>query len=236
MRKTSEADLAINAQGLEYRYTHRQSPVLSISKWQVNAGERLFLQGASGSGKSTLLHLLCGLLLGKGALSVAGANFSALSASKRDKFRARHIGVVFQQFNLIPYLSMLDNVVLAASLAGDAYSASTLRAEGLLEQVGLAQNLWRQPAKGLSIGQQQRVAIARALINKPEILLLDEPTSALDQNNRERFMDVLHNHLKSYGTTTILVSHDQSVAHYFDRIVALSTLSSRPLVDVKNAH
>lgn len=237
MQKTSYTDLAIAAHDLEFHYSNASSAVLSIPKWHVATGERLFLQGASGTGKSTLLQLLCGLRVGTGELLVAGANFNTLSVSKRDAFRARHVGVVFQQFNLIPYLSMLDNVVLSASLAGGTYSVSTRRAKELLDKVGLSQDLWRQPADTLSIGQQQRVAIARALINTPKVLLLDEPTSALDEDNQIRFMEVLLHHLQAHVTTTIFVSHDARLAKHFDRTVALADLSSNDAREGKdNAH
>ena len=239
----AHTDLAIEIQDLVFRYPKAQAPMLSIPHWQVKAGERLFLQGASGVGKSTLLQLLCGLHVGnvgKGKLSIAGVNLAELSAAKRDAFRALHIGMVFQQFNLIPYLSILDNVVLAASLAGGAYAASVLRAQNLLDEVGLPANMWQQPAATLSIGQQQRVAIVRALINNPQLLLLDEPTSALDDDNQARFMTVLQNYLetkttdmKTQATTVIFVSHDIRLAKHFDRSVALTDLSAKPLSELE---
>ena len=236
IKKEPQGNLAIEAHSLEYRYPNTQAPALQVPTWEVTRGEQLFLQGHSGSGKSTLLQLLCGLRIGTGALCVAGCALNKLSSSKRDNFRARNIGVVFQQFNLIPYLSMLDNVVLAATLAGGAYAASAVKAKTLLESVGLPQRLWRQPAETLSIGQQQRVAIARALINSPQILLLDEPTSALDDGNQTLFMDLLLNHLKKHDTTTIFVSHDIRLARHFDRTVALSSLLQKPLASKDNAH
>jgi putative ABC transport system ATP-binding protein len=217
--------LAIEAHSFEFRYSRAQPPVVCLPEWRVAAGEQLFLRGASGTGKSTLLQLLCGLRVGTGKLSIAGTNLSELSSAKRDSFRARHIGVVFQQFNLIPYLSMLENVVVAASLAGRAYAASAERAKFLLEEVGLSETLWRQQADTLSIGQQQRVAIARALINIPQLLLLDEPTSALDEANQARFMAVLTNHLETHPTTVVFVSHDLRLAKYFERSVTLAELS-----------
>lgn len=223
----TNSQLAICAKALTFRYSGAFDPVISIPDWQVAVGERVFLQGASGSGKSTLLQLLCGLQIGKGKLSVAETELSQLSTAKRDRFRAQNIGMVFQQFNLIPYLSSLDNVVLAASLAGRAGAASTELARSLLNDTGLELKLWKHRADILSIGQQQRVAIARALINSPQILLFDEPTSALDDVNRNLFMQVLTQHLGAHtDTTAIFVSHDTRLASYFDKSIALSDLST----------
>jgi putative ABC transport system ATP-binding protein len=219
--------MAICAKALAFRYSSARASVFSLANWQVEAGERLFLHGASGSGKSTLLQLLCGLHAGEGVVKIGGVDLAQLSATKRDRFRARHIGVVFQQFNLIPYLSTLDNVILATSLAGKPYTASRLLAQSLLTEVGMTQQLWQQPAGTLSIGQQQRVAIARALVNTPDLLLLDEPTSALDEANRIQFMNVLSKHLDTHPKTTVIfVSHDTRLASYFDRSIALSDISS----------
>lgn len=221
----AQKTLAIDAQALQYRYPKAAEAVLDIPTWQVAAGEHIFLHGGSGTGKSTLLQLLCGLRVGTGQLNVVGAHFNQLTSSQRDHFRARHIGVVFQQFNLIPYLSMIDNVVLGAALGGGGYKASIKQAKGLLNAVGLPQKLWTQAAGELSIGQQQRVAIARALINAPKLLLLDEPTSALDEDNQQRFMTTLFDYLNATPTTTIFVSHDKRLAQPFDRVVALAELS-----------
>lgn len=226
----SHIPLAINAHDLSFRYVRSQASVINIPDWQVPVGEKLFLQGASGSGKSTLLQLLCGLRLGNGTLSIAGSEMSQLSQAKRDRFRAKHIGMVFQQFNLVPYLSSLDNVLLAATLAGRANRDTRALAESLLNDVGIHTKIWKQPASTLSIGQQQRVAIARALINSPPILLFDEPTSALDEANRHRFMQFLGQYLETHkDTTAIFVSHDAALTSYFDRSVTLSDLSSSAL-------
>lgn len=202
--------------------------VLNIPQWQVARGEQLFLHGPSGSGKSTLLQLLCGLRTGNGALKIAGTALNELPMAQRDHFRAQNIGMVFQQFNLIPYLSTLDNITLAAHLAntGLTTSAAQQRAIHLLAQIGLAQPVWKQPANTLSIGQQQRVAIARALINCPRLLLLDEPTSALDEANQTLFINALFHHLEQHPSTTVIfVSHNKQLASHFKRSVCLSELS-----------
>lgn len=226
MQKNSHAQFAIEASNLKYQYPGSNQPTLTIPNWQVKTGERLFLYGASGSGKSTLLQLLCGLRIGNGQLNVAGTDLATLSVAKRNRFRAENIGVVFQQFNLIPYLSMLDNLLLAASLNKGSDNAKLSKAEALLNDVGLDSALWKQPANTLSIGQQQRVAIARALINEPQILLLDEPTSALDEDNQSRFMEVLQNYIDHHSTTTVFVSHDSRLADHFDHSVSLHGLNT----------
>ncbi|MDZ7924361.1 MAG: ATP-binding cassette domain-containing protein [Marinagarivorans sp.] len=219
--------LAICANALSFTYSNSLDPIVQIPKWQVVVGERVFLQGASGMGKSTLLQLLCGLRIGSGKLSVEGVELAQLSAAKRDRFRAQNIGVVFQQFNLIPYLSSLDNILLAASLAGRANAQTKALAQSLLSDTGLAPKLWQQRADTLSIGQQQRIAIARALINSPSLLLFDEPTSALDEVNRNLFMQMLSTYIEGHkNTTVIFVSHDTRLASYFDSSIALSELSS----------
>jgi len=199
---------AIEVSSLIYRYPKAEVDTLHIQKWRVLPGEHIFLQGASGSGKSTLLQLLCGLRVGSGLLCLAGTKIGELKQAKRDRFRARHIGMVFQQFNLIPYLSAVDN----------------------LDQVGLQKPIWKQTANSLSIGQQQRVAIARALINSPNLLLLDEPTSALDEANQTLFMRALLQHLDLNPTTTVIfVSHDTSLSSHFKRLINLSDISTRAL-------
>lgn len=218
---------AIYAKALKFAYSNNLEPAIDIPDWKVAVGERIFLQGASGMGKSTLLKLLCGLHTGAGKLNVAGVELAALSTAKRDNFRAQNIGMVFQQFNLIPYLSSLDNVLLASSLVCGGGNPPKELARSLLNDTGLEPKFWQQSANTLSIGQQQRVAIARALINSPPILLFDEPTSALDDVNSNRFMRVLSRHLEEHADTTVIfVSHDTRLAPYFDHLITLSELSN----------
>lgn len=223
----SPASIAINANNLRFYYDRTQAPTVHIAHWQVAQGAQVFLHGESGTGKSTLLQLLSGLRTGEGLLHIAGTPISQLSQAKRDRFRAQNIGMVFQQFNLIPYLSGLDNVRLAAALAGNKSAHYTALAQSLLSDTGLQPATWQQPAHQLSIGQQQRVAIARALINSPPLLLFDEPTSALDETNQTLFMQVLAQHIQHHPkTTTVFVSHDQRLAAHFNYTVALSELST----------
>lgn len=214
---------AIALKNLSFAYGSKT--LLQISDWQVPQGARIFLRGASGTGKSTLLNLLCGLLRpSSGSLSVLGQELTRMSGHARDRFRARHMGVVFQQFNLIPWLSVRDNVRLAAYFAGSQKNLEQHLIE-LGAQLNLTPALLEQKAATLSVGQQQRVAVMRALINRPEILLVDEPTSALDQDNRDAFIQLLLNTVNACGATLLFVSHDHTLAAHFPTQVQLSELN-----------
>jgi putative ABC transport system ATP-binding protein len=217
---------AIKLHNLNYTFQGSSLPVLSIPAWQVARNERVFLQGESGSGKSTLLGLLAGLQLPTlGEVEILGARMSALAAGKRDRFRAKHLGVVFQQFNLIPYLSALENVLLAAQFGTLDRRGARQRAIELLESVNLPSSLHDRKAAALSIGQQQRVAIVRALINEPSLLLVDEPTSALDHNNRDAFLALLFDMLADMDCAMVFVSHDPTIGRLFDKHVRLAELN-----------
>lgn len=219
---------AVQITGLSFSYkqTRQAPPVLQIPNWQVRRGERVFLLGASGSGKSTLLNLLTGILKpNAGQIQVLGRPLNQLSARQRDKFRARHIGFVMQQFNLVPYLSVLDNIVLAQHFANCTGAQTRERIETLLTQMHISVDLLQRPAQQLSVGQQQRVAIARALINQPELLIVDEPTSALDADAAEVFMEHLLRLCTQLQSTLIFVSHDRGYAHFFDRTQDLTELN-----------
>ena len=190
----------------------------------MHSGERIFLHGPSGTGKSTLLNLLAGILLpSSGSIDILGERLNTLSARQRDKWRARHIGVVFQQFNLVPYLNAVDNIQLAAHFGGSLNAED--RAKDLLLAFGINSDHHSNTASQLSLGQQQRVAIARALINQPELLIVDEPTSALDTQNRDAFIALLLEQATRHNTTLIFVSHDLSLASEFSRVEALSTIN-----------
>ena len=202
--------------------------ILDINHWVVESGEAVFLQGQSGSGKSTLLNLLSGVLSGaSGEISVLGQRLDAMSGHQRDRFRANHIGYVFQQFNLVPYLDALDNIRLANRFSSrqPAPERPLSEIQSLLAGLQLAQSEWSKPASRLSIGQQQRVAIARALVNQPELLIADEPTSSLDQENRDNFMAVLMERVKQDGITLIFVSHDRTLEHHFNRVERLADIN-----------
>ena len=218
--------LAIEVSGLSFSYNQQNSdPVMEISHWQVEMGQRIFLHGRSGSGKSTLLNLLCGTLSpDKGDIKLIGEPFSALSSRKRDKFRAKHIGVVFQQFNLIPYLSVLENIEVAMHFAKNKAEEKQQQIVEVFDQLKLDPDLLNRRADQLSVGQQQRVSIARALINSPEILIADEPTSALDAYAQAGFMDLLIESTQKTGCTLLFVSHDHRLAEFFEKRIDITEL------------
>lgn len=220
---SAPAPLVIKIKDLHFSYPGKMQPViLDIPEWQVARGDRVFLKGPSGSGKSTLLNLLAGILIAnKGTIEILGQDLSTLSARKRDRFRAAHIGIVFQQFNLIHYLSVLDNIRLAAHFGKKNIPDIDLTAKRLFDALGLDNTLITKKASDLSVGQQQRVAIARALINAPEILIVDEPTSALDSDTRDAFMNILLEISQTQGNTLIFVSHDTALTPHFHHVVNL---------------
>ncbi len=223
----------IELSALRYRWPGAAQDCLAIDALQVPAGRTLFLHGPSGGGKSTLLGLLAGVLLPRaGTVSLLGTPWAALSGARRDAFRADHVGYIFQQFNLLPYLSVLDNVLLpcrfsglrrqrAAAAAGSPQAAAT----ALLQRVGLSQALWVRAASQLSVGQQQRVAAARALIGQPELVIADEPSSALDTALRDVFMDLLLQQCHAAGSALVFVSHDERLASRFDERLSLAEIN-----------
>ncbi|MEM8564442.1 MAG: ABC transporter ATP-binding protein [Pseudomonadota bacterium] len=211
-------------------FAHAQAPettVLQIAHWQVAAGERVFVHGPSGVGKSTLLNLISGLLVAQeGEVSVLGERLDVMSSRQRDRFRANHIGYVFQRFNLIPYLNAIENIALAGSFsAGTSRQNNAPRPESLLESLNLETSSWRKPTAVLSMGQQQRVAIARALINQPELLIADEPTSSLDQDNRDKFLALLMPLVEEHNMTLLFASHDMTLAKHFSKIQPFAEIS-----------
>jgi putative ABC transport system ATP-binding protein len=222
----------IELEAVRYAWPGSAQDTLAIDALSIAPGSSVFLHGPSGSGKSTLLGLLAGVLLPRaGEVRLLGQACSALSGARRDAFRADHVGYVFQQFNLLPYLGTLDNVLLAcrfsatrAARAAQLAGSTTAAAEQLLREVGLPPALWARSAAQLSVGQQQRVAAARALIGRPEIVIADEPTSALDAELRDGFMALLLGECRRAGSTLVFVSHDERLAAHFDRRVAMAQL------------
>jgi putative ABC transport system ATP-binding protein len=218
--------LAIRIDDLAFRWRRKGPLCVTLAHLAVDAGKSLFLHGPSGVGKTTLLNLIGGVLLPeRGGVELLGQPLGQLSAGGRDAFRADHLGFVFQQFNLIPYLSVLDNVLLPcrfsarrAARAGDPLA----EARRLLGELDLAAGLAAVPAAELSVGQQQRVAAARALIGRPEIIIADEPTSALDASRQAAFIDLLLKEAKAAGSTVVFVSHDERLAAHFDEKLALT--------------
>lgn len=226
---------AVAISALKFRWRADQPWTLIIPEFTLAAGERLFLAGPSGSGKSTLLALIAGIHPAtEGQITLFGTELTARSGSARDRFRADHLGVIFQMFNLLPYLSVLDNVMLpcqfsARRRARAIAAAGSVSAEAhrLLAHLGLNRlGLEHRAAAELSVGQQQRVAAARALIGRPDLILADEPTSALDADLRLEFVDLLRRECASVGAALLLVSHDRALADTFDRAAELPTMNA----------
>jgi putative ABC transport system ATP-binding protein len=215
----------------DVRFAYRRGPVvLDIPELRVERGERLFLHGPSGSGKTTLLGLLTGVLAPEaGEVRVLGTDLAAISGAARDRFRAEHLGYVFQMFNLIPYLSVRDNITLPCRLSAARRSRlgavpAAAQAAQLADRLELGA-LLHEPVTALSVGQQQRVAVARALIGAPELVVCDEPTSALDADRRDRFLELLFARCDEAGATLVFVSHDLGLAPRFSRTLELGTLN-----------
>ncbi len=209
--------VALQLQNIKFAYN--ETNILDISQLQVLKGEVVFMFGPSGSGKTTLLELVAGILKPQsGDLIVNEKNLSQLSLAQLDRFRAENIGYIFQSFNLIPYLTVLENIKLPFLFQKDEVDESELLS--LIDQLGL-KNFVNRPVSQLSVGQQQRVAVARALIKKPKIILADEPTSALDYDHRESFLKLLFKLCRDHQITVLFVSHDRSIEKLFDRSIHL---------------
>ena len=220
---------AVDLRDVRFAYTGARD-VLDLPALTIGRGERCFLHGPSGSGKTTLLGLLAGVLVPRtGSVQVLGTTINTLSSGARDRFRAEHLGYVFQMFNLIPYLSVRENITLPCRLS----AARRARLNGASANAEAAQlaarleiaHLLDQPVTSLSVGQQQRVGVARALIGAPELVVCDEPTSALDADRRDRFLELLFARCEEAGSALVFVSHDLSLAARFQRTVELPELN-----------
>jgi putative ABC transport system ATP-binding protein len=219
---------ALEIKNLKFRYSSQAENVLNIPQFGVSRGEKLFMHGPSGSGKTTLLSLVGGLFNpNSGSIAVLGKDIFALSSTARDHFRAQNIGFVFQVFNLLPYLTVIDNVLLPCQFGRQktaSFASEQEEARYLLAQLGLEDYLNSSVSK-LSIGQQQRVAAARALIGSPGLIIADEPTSALDFDARVDFLKILFSQAKIGQSSVLFVSHDRSLAGEFDRAVGLAEIN-----------
>ncbi len=227
---------AIDIRNLQFRWSGSAAPTLSIPHLEIGTGDGVFLLGSSGSGKSTLLNLIAGIVTPQaGSIDVLGQPLHTLGGRARDRFRARHIGLIFQQFNLIPWLDVATNIRLACGFSGNASSATHAAMKAQLEALALDPRLLSRRADQLSVGQQQRVAIARALINKPELLIADEPTSALDSAARDGFVKLLLQVRAERNLTVLFVSHDAALAGHFSRVIDMSVLNEAPAAEVNDA-
>ena len=220
---------AIDLNNVEFSYSENADKnTLKIKSWQVKQGQQLFMHGPSGSGKSTLLNLICGLTLpNKGDIHLFEQSLNNMSNRQRDKFRASHIGYIFQKFNLIDYLSAVENIKLANYLSPKSTPENFLvQIHKILTSLNLSIKDWNRPVNQLSVGQQQRVGIARALINKPKLIIADEPTSSIDQASRDSFISLLSSMCQQHNSTLLFVSHDMNLRKHFDSSIALTDINT----------
>jgi len=197
--------------------------ILDVPRLELAAGEQVVIRGRSGGGKTTLLNVIAGLAtVDEGRIVVNGVDVTRLPEAVRDRFRARHIGFVFQTFNLLAGFTAQENVLLGMTFTGQRSDAE--RAKELLQRVGLAHRLTHKPA-ALSVGEQQRVAVARALVNRPGLLLADEPTANIDPAHQQQVIDLLREVCRAEGVAMLLVTHSDDVAGQFDREEHLETLN-----------
>jgi putative ABC transport system ATP-binding protein len=214
---------------LDFWY-HPPKTILKIAELTIAKGEKVFLYGPSGSGKTTLLGILGGVLkINDGSVKVLGQELTQMSGPARDALRGAHIGYIFQMFNLIPYLSVLENITLPCRISRERQKRLNGRSRedeaiGLAGRLGIGQ-IVADNVVDLSVGQQQRVAAARALLGAPELIIADEPTSSLDEDHREGFLRLLFDQCRDLGSTLIFVSHDRRMMPLFDRAISLPEIN-----------
>ncbi len=222
-RPMTTPSVEIEVRGLERRFREgeREHVVLDGVDLDIRRGETIALRGRSGSGKSTLLNLIGGIdTPNAGSIRVADTDVTALSERERTLFRRRHIGFVYQAFNLVPTLNVADNIRLVLELNGVKHDSADTRIAELLDAVGLADRANSYPDV-LSGGEQQRVAIARALSHQPAVLLADEPTGNLDDQSAEIVLALLDELVRAMGGTMLIATHSNNVASYCDRVLEL---------------
>lgn len=225
----SDSDPILNLNDVRYRWPGRASFGLRVPDLTLAKSETVLLLGESGSGKSTLLSLICGTIIAaSGCVCVAGTDIAALSAGKRDRFRAEQIGLIFQQFNLLPFASVQDNILLPLKFAPERrkrLADPTAEATRLCRDLGLPDGVMSANAGTLSVGQQQRVAAARALIGMPPLIIADEPTSSLDAATQATFLELLFAQSRAHDTTLLMVSHDARLSNQFDRVIHMADIA-----------
>jgi putative ABC transport system ATP-binding protein len=202
-----------------------------IPKLEIGRGEKVLLLGESGSGKTTLLSLICGFLSPiSGDIFLNEQKLNDLKANKKDQFRSDNIGIIFQQFNLLPYANVIDNITLPLYFSKNRDSRVTNHREAALNlcrSLQLSESTIVMQANKLSVGQQQRVAVARALIGNPSLIIADEPTSSLDASTQKKFLDLMFRQIEEHKSTLLMVSHDSSISNYFDRTINIKDILVR---------
>ena len=221
----------ISIDSVRFHWSKKNNFKIYVPKLNISRGERVLLLGESGSGKTTLLSLICGFLSPvSGEIYINEKKISDLTIRQRDKYRSDNIGIVFQQFNLLPYAHVIDNILLplyfskkrAANIKNQRDVAITL-----CNNLRLPQKIINMKASNLSVGQQQRVAVARALIGNPPLIIADEPTSSLDNDAQKIFLELMFSQIEDNNSTLLMVSHDKSLSNFFDRIIHIDDIIIR---------
>ena len=233
---TSQAgNTTVEIETVQFFWRKETSPTLNIQRFTANHGEKLFVEGPSGCGKSTFLGLLAGVnKAASGTVSILGNQLDSMSGAERDSFRADHIGLIFQMFNLLPYLSVIENVTLPCMFSKHRRkraleNAVDIQTEAIriLNRLGLGDSsILKRAVTNLSVGQQQRVAAARALMGQPELIICDEPTSSLDPINRESFLNLLFEECEKRGSCLIFASHETLLSPRFDRALTFDEINT----------
>ena len=218
----------ISIDSVRFYWSRNSNFKIFIPKLNISKGEKVLLLGESGSGKTTLLSLICGFLSPvSGDIHINQKQISSLAAGKRDQYRSDNIGIIFQQFNLLPYANVIDNILLPLYFSKKrSANVSNQRkiAINLCNNLRLPQNIEKMKASDLSVGQQQRVAVARALIGNPPLIIADEPTSSLDSDVQNIFLELMFSQIEENNSTLLMVSHDKSLSTYFDRVIDIKDI------------
>ena len=221
----------IKIDSVRFYWSKKSSFKIFVPNFEIIKGEKVLLLGESGSGKTTLLSLICGFLNPlSGSISINGSTINKLSSKTKDEHRADNIGIIFQQFNLLPYANVIDNIVLPLYFSKVRSANVTNQRESALnlcKQLRLPNDIDQYKASSLSVGQQQRVAVARALIGNPSLVIADEPTSSLDTDAQQIFLDLMFEQISNNKSTLLMVSHDKSLAERFDRLIDINEVLTR---------
>ena len=221
----------IRLDSVRFYWSKNKDFKIFIPELKISEGEKVLLLGESGSGKTTLLSLISGFLSPiSGDIYLNEKNINRLSARSRDQYRSDNIGIIFQQFNLLPYANVIDNIILPLYFSKVRASKIINQKEtaiNLCKSLRLPDTVTRMQANNLSVGQQQRVAVARALIGNPSLVIADEPTSSLDSDAQNIFLDLMFSQIEKNNSSLLMVSHDTSLSSYFDRVIDINEILVR---------
>lgn len=229
---------ALELRNIEFSWPQQSKPLFAIPELTLQQGQTLFIGGPSGSGKTSLLSLITAIqVAGQGTCRVLGTDLTQLSPSARDRFRGEHLGLIFQQFNLLPFLTVQENIELPSKLFNSRLQKSVqlfgsvqAHLKHLCNALHLEPALQHRQANRLSVGEQQRVAAARALLGCPALIVADEPTSALDEDNKLDFLKLLLSTAIAQNTSVVTVSHDLRIADMFDQTFSMPRRESQYVV------